>query len=126
MPAPRRLAATLATVALVPGLAALPALTATSAGTANAAGSTAKPSLLRPADGVHRATITETEHGIPHVVAKDYESLGYGEGFATAKTSICNLADTVMTSRGQRSRYLGPSGRYDDGVTLDATNLQVD
>ena len=33
-----------------------------------------------------RARITVTEHGIPHIVASDYESLGYGEGFATAQT----------------------------------------
>ena len=86
----------------------------------------AKASLLHPADGVRRARITYTSHGIPHIVARDYESLGYGEGFATARTSICNLADTVLTARGLRSRYLGPDKRYNDGVTLDATNLQTD
>ena len=31
-----------------------------------------------------------------------------------------------MTARGLRSRYLGPDTRYDDHVTLDATNLQTD
>ncbi len=32
----------------------------------------------------------------------------------------------MLTARGQRSKYLGPDGRYQDKVTLDATNLQVD
>ena len=119
----RRLVAALSTIILVPGLVALQAVGQASSG---APVVRAKVSLLRPADGVPRAKITVTKHGIPHIVAKDYESLGYGEGFATAQTSICNLVDTVMTARGQRSRYLGPGARYEDGVTLSATNLQTD
>ncbi len=74
----------------------------------------------------YRATITRTEHGIPHIVAKDFGSLGFGSGFAAAETSICTLADTVLTARGQRSRYLGAAGRYDDQVSMTGTNLQVD
>ena len=119
----RRLVAALSTITLVPGLVALQAVGQASSG---APVVRAEASLLRPADGVPRARITVTKHGIPHIVAKDYESLGYGEGFATAQTSICNLVDTVMTARGQRSRYLGPKARYEDGVTLSATNLQTD
>ncbi len=117
----RRTAAVLC-LTLLPGLAAAPALVAQSA----AARPAARRSLLRPADGVPRATITRTRHGIPHIVAKDYESLGFGEGYATAETSVCNLADTVLTARGRRSKFLGPRKRYDDQVTLNATNLQVD
>ena len=83
-------------------------------------------SLLHPSDGVYSATIRRTQHGIPHVTAGDYGSLGFGNGFATAVTSICSLADTLLTARGERSRYLGPGGRYDDRVTLDATNRQTD
>src|ERR1700712_4239701 len=74
----------------------------------------------------YTATITRTAHGIPHIVAKDFGSLGFGAGYAAAGTSICTLADTVLTARGQRSRYLGPSGKYDDQVSMVGTNLQVD
>ena len=74
----------------------------------------------------YQATIRITAHGIPHVTASSWGSLGYGSGYATASSSICNLADTVLTARGQRSRYLGGDGRYLDGVSLDASNLQVD
>ena len=72
------------------------------------------------------ATITRTKHGIPHVVADDWGSLGYGHGYATAQTNLCNLADTLVTGRGERSRWFGPNARYDDQVTLNATNLQTD
>ncbi|KRA38124.1 MULTISPECIES: penicillin acylase family protein [unclassified Nocardioides] len=74
----------------------------------------------------YTATVKITEHGIPHISASDWGSLGYGSGYATARSSICNLADTVLTGRGQRSKYLGGTARYLDGVSLDASNLQVD
>jgi hypothetical protein len=71
----RRIAA-LSALALAPGLLALQA-----AGPASGAAPVVaahRASLLHPAEGVRRARITITEHGIPHIVAKDYESLGYG------------------------------------------------
>ncbi len=101
--------------ALVLGLIPTSLSVALSAGTAEAA----------PKPRYH-ATVTRTEHGIAHVVAKDFGSLGFGSGYAAAGTSICTLADTVLTARGERSRYLGPTGRYDDQVSMTGTNLQVD
>src|SRR3954466_7239307 len=74
----------------------------------------------------YSATITRTAHGIPHIVANDWGSLGFGHGYATAETNLCNLADTLITGRGERSRWFGPNARYDDRVTLSATNLQTD
>jgi acyl-homoserine-lactone acylase len=74
----------------------------------------------------YRATITRTSHGIPHIVAKDFGSLGFGSGYATIQTSGCTLADVLLTARGERSRYLGPDQHYDDGVSMSGTNLQVD
>jgi acyl-homoserine-lactone acylase len=74
----------------------------------------------------YQATITRTDHGIPHVVADDWGSLGFGHGYATAETNLCNLADTLITGRGERSRWFGPDERYEDRVTLSATNLQTD
>src|SRR3954469_8169676 len=82
------------------------------------------PATAAPA--TYSATITRTEHGIPHITAKDFGSLGFGSGYAAAGTSICTLAHTVLPARGQRSRYLGPSGTYDDQVSMTGTNLQVD
>lgn len=76
-------------------------------------------------DPSYRATVTTTEHGIPHVVADDFGSLGFGSGYAAASSSICTLADTVVTARGERSRWFG-EGTYDDQVAMAGTNLQVD
>src|SRR4051812_39199416 len=74
----------------------------------------------------YSATITRTAHGIPHIVAGDWGSLGFGHGYATAQTNLCNLEDTLVTGRGERSRWFGPDARYEDHVTLSATNLQTD
>ncbi|HUS22418.1 MAG TPA: penicillin acylase family protein [Aeromicrobium sp.] len=95
----------------------------------SAATATASLTAVAPATAdtpTYRATITRTEHDIPHIVAKDWGSLGFGSGYAAAETSICTLADTVLAARGQRSKYLGPDKKYDDQVAMNGTNLQVD
>ncbi|MGZ8737548.1 MAG: penicillin acylase family protein [Nocardioides sp.] len=120
MPLHRRAAAVLTALSLVPGLVAVQGMTGSSAAAPTAPARDAKTAP------VYRVEITRTQHGIPHIVAADYASLGYGQGYATAETSICNLADTVLTARGQRSKFLGAEGRYNDQVTLDASNLQTD
>ena len=73
----------------------------------------------------YRAEVTRTEHGIPHVVAKNFASLGFGSGYAAAGTSICTLSDTLVTGRGERSRWFGP-GSYNDQVAMSGSNLQID
>jgi acyl-homoserine-lactone acylase len=74
----------------------------------------------------YRATVTITAHGIPDITAHGWGSLGFGSGYAAAGSSICTLADTFVTGRGERSRYFGADARYDDQTAIDATNLEVD
>ncbi len=109
----RRLTAALAATALVPLTAvALPS------GGADAA---------RPDQhSRYRATIAITKHGIPHITADSFGSLGFGSGYAATEDAVCTLADTLVTARGERSRWFGPDKRYNDQVTLEASNLQVD
>jgi acyl-homoserine-lactone acylase len=93
-----------------------------------AAGASVEPGA-QSARARHReyiATVRRTEHGIPHITARNFASLGFGSGYAAAETSTCTLADTLVTGRGERSRWFGPTGRYNDQVTLEASNLQVD
>jgi acyl-homoserine-lactone acylase len=119
--------------ALVAALTLLPvgvAVTATSgAGAEPVAGAPAAQQHHRQHHqraGHYTATIRRTTHGIPHITAKSFGDLGFGSGYAAAETSTCVLADTLVTGRGQRSRWFGPKGSYNDQVTLDASNLQVD
>lgn len=119
----RRLAAVTATVALTTAaLAVLPGPTSA----APAAPADSVDAVRAAATPRYDATVRWTDHGIPHVTAKDFGSLGYGSGYAAAESSACTLLDTIMTGRGQRSLYLGPTGRYDDYVSMNGSNLQVD
>jgi acyl-homoserine-lactone acylase len=115
-PSRRRLVAAASTGTLVASLLSV-ALTTGPHAAASPVG------LLGP---TYKATITRTEHGIPHIVASDYGSLGFGSGYAAAQTSLCTLADVLLTARGERSRYLGPDATYDDQVSMNGTNLQSD
>jgi acyl-homoserine-lactone acylase len=84
------------------------------------------PDPSRPDDGVLSATIHRTSYGFPHIVADDYASLGFGQGYAIMESSPCVILDTLLTARGERSKFFGPDAHYTDQVTLSATNLQTD
>ncbi|WP_425315415.1 penicillin acylase family protein [Streptomyces prasinopilosus] len=72
------------------------------------------------------AVVRYTEHGIPHIVAKDYANLGFGTGWAQAADQVCTLADGFLTVRGDRSRFLGPDAAPDFSLSSAGTNLSSD
>lgn len=55
----------------------------------------------------YEATITYTAHGVPHINAKDYASLGYGVGYAQARENLCTLSEQLMKLKSQKARYFG-------------------
>ena len=59
----------------------------------------------------YEVTIRRDAYGVPQVVAPDWGSLGYGEGFAFAQDHACTLADQVVRARGDRARYFGRGER---------------
>jgi len=91
---------------------------------AAALGMMALAAQVTAANGV-RSEVARTTHGIVHVKANDYRSLGYGTAYAYAQDNVCMLADTLLTVRGERSRYFGAdapatqpkSGEY--GAAMD-------
>ena len=64
--------------------------------------------------------IRRTSHGIPHITAKDYGSLGFGEGYAFAQDHLCSLADQVIKVRGERARFFG-AGENNKHLNSDVT-----
>ncbi|MEO9326120.1 penicillin acylase family protein [Nocardioides sp. C4-1] len=128
----RRPVAAIATSLLLPLLVAVPtspapaapaAISGTPAADRAEPGTAAKPKPRRPR---YEARIRWTKHGIPHITATNVASLGFGSGYAATEASACTLFDTIVTGRGLRSRWFGPGGRYDDHVSMNGTNLQVD
>jgi len=53
------------------------------------------------------ANIMRTSHGVVHVRAEDFRGIGYGLAYAYAQDNVCMFADTLLTVRGERSRYFG-------------------
>ncbi|MBH1934433.1 penicillin acylase family protein [Streptomyces sp. AV19] len=107
-------AATVGALALLTGAGALPAASAAAAEGARASG-----------HGLS-ATIRYTEYGIPHIVAKDYANLGFGDGWAQAADQVCTLADGFVTLRGERSRHFGPDAAPGHDLSDASTNLSSD
>jgi acyl-homoserine-lactone acylase len=53
------------------------------------------------------AELTRTAHGVVHIRANNFASLGFGLAYAYAQDNLCMLADSFLTVRGERSRYFG-------------------
>ncbi|MFD8057738.1 penicillin acylase family protein [Streptomyces cyaneofuscatus] len=84
------------------------------------------PEARHPSGGGLSATVRYTEYGIPHIVAKDYENLGFGTGWAQAADQVCTLADGFVTVRGERSKFFGPDAAPDFSLSSAAKNLSSD
>jgi acyl-homoserine-lactone acylase len=57
------------------------------------------------------AELARTSHGVAHVRADDFRGLGYGLAYAYAQDNVCMFADSLLTVRGERSRFFGPDQR---------------
>ena len=77
-----------------------------------------------PAAPHYHASIRWTAYGVPHIVAADVGSLGFGQGYAMAKAHLCEIADVMVRVRGERARYLG-AGPDDVHVDSDLANLHL-
>ena len=53
------------------------------------------------------ATIRRTEHGIPHVEADDWGSLGYGYGYAYAQDQFCMAMRGIVAATSRSAELLG-------------------
>jgi acyl-homoserine-lactone acylase len=92
-----------------------------------APGSTAALRAAVPGSGGRSfAEIRWTQYGIPHILARSYLGLGYGYGYAFAEDDLCVMADRVVSLRGERSKYFGPTALSDDVLGPPTTNLASD
>lgn len=54
-----------------------------------------------------RVELARTTHGVVHVTATNFRGLGMGLAYAYAQDNLCMLADSLLTVRGERSRFFG-------------------
>ena len=100
-------------------LSAVLALAVVSAAVASAAGHKPKPTS--------QVTVTRDRNGVAHIVAKNFTALGLGEGYAFAQDNLCTFAADIVTVRGERSKFFGPTAlavNYSAGSAV--SNLQSD
>lgn len=66
-----------------------------------------------PIDTASRINVelVRTTHGVAHVRADDFRSLGYGLAYAYAQDNVCMFADSLLTARGERSLFFGGEAR---------------
>jgi len=55
--------------------------------------------------------VARTSYGVVHIRSKDFRGLGYGQAYAYAQDNVCMFADSILTARGERSKFFGPSAR---------------
>jgi len=73
------------------------------------------------------AVIRRSAHGIPHILGRNWEDVGYGFGYAFAQDDLCPMAEDYVTVRAQRSRWFGPTGTYKQrGNSTTPNNLNSD
>ena len=56
----------------------------------------------------YQATVVKTAHGIPHITANDWGSLGFAEAYSAAEDHVCNMALALLQSRGESAAVFGP------------------
>lgn len=83
-------------------------------GSEEADGTTTEPQV--ETSGPYEATITRTEHNVPHISADDLGSLGFGYGYAFAQDHLCSLADVVVQANGEGARHHGEEYVAQDAV----------
>lgn len=65
----------------------------------------------------YSATVRWTAHGVPHIKANDWGSLGYGFAYAVATDAVCTLAREFVNARGEQAKFFGPEdGRLEADI----------
>ncbi len=69
--------------------------------------------MTETGDHHHHADVRWTTHGVAHVRAADWGSLGFGQGWACARDHLPTLCDQIVKVRSERARFHGRG--VDDG-----------
>jgi acyl-homoserine-lactone acylase len=75
--------------------------------------------------GSRTVQVERTGYGIAHITAQDYEGLAYGTAYAYAQDNVCGVAQQLVTVRGERSQYFGPTATGLLGLRT-LPNAQID
>jgi acyl-homoserine-lactone acylase len=80
---------------------------------------------LLPVAETRSVQIERTGWGLAHITSSTYEGLAYGTAYAYAQDNVCLLAQQLVTVRGERSQYFGPTATGLLGLRT-LPNAQID
>jgi acyl-homoserine-lactone acylase len=80
--------------------------------------------MVQRGDEQYEAEIRWTTHGVAHIRADDWGSLGFGQGWACARDHLPTLADQIVKVRSERARYHG-AGATGEHLALDLGYLAL-
>ena len=81
--------------------------------------------MTEPIASAYDVDIAWTTHGVPHIRAADWGSLGYGQGWACARDHLGILVDQAVKVRSERSLHHG-RGPDDSFLASDFGYLALD
>jgi acyl-homoserine-lactone acylase len=70
--------------------------------------------------------IRYTEYGVAHVLADNYDAVGFGQGYAQARDNFCKIERGMLALGGQLSRYFGPDAPGTEFIGTGTTSLASD
>ena len=62
---------------------------------------------LKGGDVAYSVDLYRTDGGVPHVVAEDWGSVGFGTGYSSGQDNACAIMRNTLTLRGQLAEYFG-------------------
>lgn len=66
----------------------------------------------------YQATLHRSTGGIPHIIAEDWGSIGYGTGYAAAQDHFCEQSRNILKFRAELAAHLG-AGTDDENLETD-------
>src|ERR1043166_2101188 len=72
------------------------------------------PNILEPAELSRSVLIRRTTYGVPHITARDYAGVGYGEAWVQIEDYGPQVAYSLLRARGEMGKYFGRDSMRND------------
>src|SRR4051812_1482249 len=84
------------------------------------------PNLPSPATLAREVTIRRTAYGVPHILAPNYEGIGYGEAWVQIEDYGPQVAYSLLRGRGEMGKYFGRDSMRGDFAGRQAYKRAVE
>src|SRR3954471_20902796 len=85
-----------------------------------------KPNMLDGDALWHDVVVRRTEHGVPHILARDFASAGYAIGYVQCEDYGRQVVNSLLRARGERGKYYGRDSLRGDFTGRQARRRAVE